>query len=88
MIVALSESRIDFNPYRDLLAKERRIIGCSDHTRDELLELVRFVLLGRLDMSRAISATVPLDAAAINAVLDDLDRGTPRVRTVITPQAT
>jgi propanol-preferring alcohol dehydrogenase len=83
MIVALSESKIDFNPYRDLLAKERRIIGCSDHTRDELLDLMRLASERRIDIGRAISGTVPLEAGAINAVLDDLDRGTAKLRTVI-----
>jgi propanol-preferring alcohol dehydrogenase len=83
MIVALSESKIDFNPYRDLLAKERRIIGCSDHTRDELVELLRFASEGRIDIGKAISGVVPLEAEAINSVLDELDRGTAKIRTVI-----
>ena len=38
---------------------------------------------GALDLSRAVSQTVALEAAAIDAVLDELERGTPRLRTVV-----
>lgn len=82
-VVALAESPFDFNPYRDLLARERRIVGCSDHLRTELPELMTLASSGRIDLSRAISHRVPLEAAAINATLDALDRGTSSVRTVI-----
>lgn len=79
MLVALNSRPIEFDPYRDVLARERRIIGCSDHTREELIELMSL----RLDLSSAITRRVPFDAHAINEVLDDLDRGTPHLRTVI-----
>jgi D-arabinose 1-dehydrogenase-like Zn-dependent alcohol dehydrogenase len=68
-----------FDPYADVLTKERRIIGCSDHTREELIELMRM----DLDLSRAITRRVPLQAEAITAVLDELERGTPHLRTII-----
>jgi len=83
VLVALSEAMLPLNPYRDVLAKERRLIGCSDHLREELVELLRFAANGELDVSPAISRRVPLDAAAINAVLDELDRGTEQLRSVI-----
>ena len=66
--------------YRDVLGRERRIIGCSDHTREELVELMQM----RPDLSRAITRRVPFEENAINDVLDDLDRGTSHIRTVIT----
>ncbi len=88
MCVALSESPIGFNPYRDLLARERRIIGSSDHLRDELVELMQFAAAGRIDLTPVLSKRVPLSATAINAALDDLDRGTAGLRTVIVPDAT
>ena len=84
VLVALSEAQLPINPYRDILAKERRIMGCSDHLKEELLDLMKFAANGRLDVSSAITRRIPLDAAAINAALDDLDRGTNAVRTVIT----
>lgn len=79
MLVAINSKPIEFDPYRDVLAKERRIIGCSDHTREELVEL----LDRNLDLGAAITRRVSFDAGEVNAVLDDLDRGTAHLRTVI-----
>jgi len=83
MIVAINLRELAIDPYRDLLANERHIIGVSDHTRDELVELLAMAARGDLDVARVITRRVPLDAAAINAVLDDLDAGTAHLRTVI-----
>ncbi|HKO57100.1 MAG TPA: alcohol dehydrogenase catalytic domain-containing protein [Thermoanaerobaculia bacterium] len=83
VVVALSEAPLTVNPYRDLLAKERSIIGCSDHTRGELVELLDLAATGRLELRHVISARVPFDAAAINAVLDGLEQGTGALRSVI-----
>jgi propanol-preferring alcohol dehydrogenase len=84
VLVALSERTIPFNPYRDILGKERRIVGCSDHLRSELLELMALAGDGKLMLQEAISGRVPLDAGSINGVLDELERGTPTLRRVIT----
>jgi propanol-preferring alcohol dehydrogenase len=83
MIVAINLRELAIDPYRDVLANERHIIGVSDHTRDELVELLAMAANGDLDISRVITRRVGLDAAAINAVLDDLDTGTAHLRTVI-----
>jgi propanol-preferring alcohol dehydrogenase len=85
VLVALSEEAITFNPYRDVLGKERRIVGCSDHLRQELLELMDLMSTGKLQLDDAISRRVPLEASAINGALDDLDRGTTTRRSVIIP---
>jgi propanol-preferring alcohol dehydrogenase len=85
MVVAISLPRLDCDPYRDLLARERRIIGCSDHLREELVELLDMVSDGDFDLSQAITRTVPLDAKEINAVLDDIEHGTTHLRSVILP---
>jgi len=87
VLVALSEAPITFNPYRDVLGKERRIVGCSDHTRAELVELFQLVSDGRLDLDEVISKRIPLEAGAINAALDELERATAAIRTVIVPAA-
>ncbi len=42
---------------------------------------------GRIDLSDVVTGTVPLEADAINAVLDDLESFSGGVRTVITPDA-
>jgi len=87
VLVALSEAMITFNPYRDILGKERRIVGCSDHTRAELVELFQLVSDGRLDLDGVISKRIPLEAGAINAALDALEGATTSIRTVILPTA-
>jgi len=79
MLVAINLRDMRLDPYADVLGKERRIIGVSDHTRDELLELMQM----RLDLSQAITRRVPLAAGDINGVLDELDRRTAHLRTVI-----
>jgi D-arabinose 1-dehydrogenase-like Zn-dependent alcohol dehydrogenase len=83
MIVAINLRSLEIDPYADVLAKERRIIGVADHTRAELVELMELARAGILDLSRAITRTVPLEAQAINGVLHELDRGTTHLRTVI-----
>jgi len=83
MIVAINLRELSIDPYREVLANERHIIGVSDHTRDELVELLAMAAQGELDMTRVITRRVPLDAVAINGILDDLDAGTAHLRTVI-----
>jgi 2-desacetyl-2-hydroxyethyl bacteriochlorophyllide A dehydrogenase len=83
ILVAINLRELDFDPYRDVLAKERHIIGCSDHLREELVEVLDLAARGAIDLSSAITRTVPLRADAIDAVLDDIDRGTAHLRTVI-----
>ncbi|HEX8154751.1 MAG TPA: alcohol dehydrogenase catalytic domain-containing protein [Thermoanaerobaculia bacterium] len=83
VVVALSEAPLDFNPYRDVLAKERRIIGSSDHTREELVALLQLASEGRIDLAPVITRRIELSADAINGALDELDRGTAGLRTVI-----
>lgn len=83
MIVAINLRSLQIDPYRDVLGWERRIIGVSDHTRDELLDLMEMARAGRIDLSDAITRRIPLDAKEIDAVLDDLDAGTAHLRSVI-----
>lgn len=86
VIVALDARPFVFDPYRDVLGRERRIIGCSDHTRGDLNDLMEFAASGSIDPSRAITRRVSLEAAAIDAVLDDLEAGTGHLRSVILPR--
>ena len=83
MIVAINLHALEIDAYRDVLARERHIIGVADHTREELVELLDLARRGAIDTSRVITRRVALDAAAINEVLDDLDAGTRHLRTVI-----
>jgi len=84
MIVAINLRKLEIDPYVDVLAGERRISGCSDHTREELFELMEMAKRRAIDLSKAVTRRVPLEAGAVNAVLDDLDRGTAHLRSVIT----
>jgi 2-desacetyl-2-hydroxyethyl bacteriochlorophyllide A dehydrogenase len=83
MIVAINLRAFEFNPFADLLVRERHIIGCSDHTRAELVELLDLAARGAVDLSRAITRTVPLEESAVNGALDDLEKGSGHLRTVI-----
>lgn len=83
VLVAINLRQLPLDPYADVLGRERRIVGCSDHTRDEIVELMALAASGKIDLSRAISRRIPLAAGAVNAALDDLERGTAHVRTVI-----
>ena len=84
-LAGLTRERISIAPYRDILNREAEIIGVSDHLAAEIPELMRFVLAGALDLSSAVSRMVPLEAAAINRVLDDLEAFRDDVRSVILP---
>jgi len=81
----LSDQKLELDPYREILGRERELIGSNDHTLAELSELIALVERGALELSPAITATLPLDAGAINGVLDALEQGRAGVRTVVVP---
>jgi len=83
-MVGLANAPTPVNMFRDLIGKEREIIGVSDHLPEEIDELLSLVQQGRLDIAPAISKTIPLDEAAVNKVFEELDSysGT-AIRTVI-----
>ncbi|HEV8628786.1 MAG TPA: zinc-binding dehydrogenase [Thermoanaerobaculia bacterium] len=83
ILVAINLRALAFDAYTDVLAYERRIVGCSDHTREELLELMDLARTGAINLARAVTRTVPRRAAEVNEVLDELERGTAHLRTVI-----
>jgi len=86
-LVGLNEKTIEIDPYRELLLKEAEIIGVSDHLASEIPTLIDFVLTGKLDLSKVISHTIPLEADMINETFDQLDNYRHPGRVVITPQA-
>lgn len=83
IIVGINRKPFEIDPYSDLLAREARIIGCSDHLLTELEPLLEMARSGALDLRRAVTRTVPFDAVRVNEVLDELEAGTGHVRTVI-----
>jgi propanol-preferring alcohol dehydrogenase len=83
-MVGLAHAATSIDMYRDLIGREREIIGVSDHLPGEIDELITLVRQGHLDVAPAISSTVALDAAAINSIFDELDSYSGNaVRTVI-----
>ena len=85
VIVGITDRTFEIAPYADLLMKEAQVLGAADHLAQELPLLLEMVRRRLLDLSGVITATIPLDAEAINQVLDRLERGEAGVRTVILP---
>lgn len=83
VIAGLAEHPLEIDTYRDLLGREAEVIGANDHLLTELPELIALVARGSLDMSRIVRRTVPLDANAVNGVLDELESFTAPERTII-----
>jgi D-arabinose 1-dehydrogenase-like Zn-dependent alcohol dehydrogenase len=84
-LAGITEQRFEIYPYDEVLNKEAEIIGVSDHLARELPLLIEWARQGKLDLTRGVTRTVPLDADAINNVLDRLERFGDDVRVVVTP---
>ena len=82
-IAGLTLETFEIAPYSELLSKEAEIIGVSDHLASEIPMLLEFVREGKLDLSRDIIRSVPLEAAAVNQALDRLEKFSEDVRVVI-----
>lgn len=85
VVVGITDQSFEIAPYADLLMKEAQVLGAADHLAQELPLLLEIARRRLLDLSQVITATIPLDAEAINRVLDRLERGEAGVRTVIQP---
>jgi 2-desacetyl-2-hydroxyethyl bacteriochlorophyllide A dehydrogenase len=84
-IAGLSNRTFEIASYAELLSPEAEIIGVADHLAQEMPLLLEFARQGKLKLEHVITRTVPLDAARINGVLDELDRYGDHVRSVIIP---
>ncbi len=84
-LAGLTDRRLSFSPYRELLNREAEVIGVSDHLESELRELIGHAERGELDLSAIVTHSVALDAPAINRVLDELESFGGGVRTVVCP---
>jgi len=74
-------------PYTDLVNGESELIGASDHTAAEIIELLELAAAGQLDLGGVVQRHGPLDAAAVNSAMDDLEQFGDVVRTVIVSDA-
>ncbi|MBS3784683.1 MAG: zinc-binding dehydrogenase, partial [Anaerolineae bacterium] len=86
VMVGIASQPLEIETYGELLGREAEVIGSADHLLQELPLLIEYTRRGVLDLSSVVTRTVPLDADAINGVLDQLDEFGAGVRTVITPQ--
>ncbi len=85
VVAGISDLPLELDTYSELLGREAEIIGTNDHLLHELTPLLEFARRGKLDLSGAVTRTVPLEAEAINRVLDDLEHFRSDLRTVILP---
>lgn len=85
VVAGISDRPLEIDTYHDLLGREAEVIGSNDHLLQELPLLVELARRGVLDLSEAVTRTVPLEAGAINAALDDLEAFRGEIRTVIVP---
>jgi len=85
VVVGITDRPLELDSYCEVLGKETEVIGSSDHLMSELPLLFEFARRGKLDLSSVITATVPLEANAVNACLDELESFGGGVRTVIRP---
>lgn len=83
-LVGLMQETFEVAPYAELLNKEAEIIGVSDHLASEIPLLLDLVRTGKLDLSHGIIRTIPLEAGAVNGVLDRLQEFGDDQRMVIT----
>lgn len=86
VIVGLSQTPLEVDPYRTLIGYEAEIIGSNDHLLDELPLLINLARQKTLDTSHVVSQKIPLDAQKINQRLDELENYTDDVRAVIVQQ--
>lgn len=82
-LAGLTQQPFGLNPYAELINQEAEVIGVSDHLAREIPELLAHAAAGRLDLTPVVTRRVPLEAAAINAVLDELAAFRGPTRTVI-----
>ena len=85
VVVGLSNRPLEINTYNELIGKELELIGSNDHHLHELPLLIEMARRKLLDTSRIVTRAIPLEANAVNATLDALEKFSGDVRTVIVP---
>jgi propanol-preferring alcohol dehydrogenase len=81
--VGLNDRSVPIDTYRDLIGREGELIGSNDHLLGELEELTAMAARGALVLDEVVTNRVPLEASAINAVLDALEQHRAPVRSVV-----
>jgi 2-desacetyl-2-hydroxyethyl bacteriochlorophyllide A dehydrogenase len=84
-LVGLTAESMSVLPYTEVINKEAEIIGVSDHLAAELPLLIQFARNGKLCFPEGTLRSVSLDAVQINAALDEVEKSSDHIRTVIVP---
>ncbi len=85
-LVGLTAESMSVLPYTEIINKEAKIIGVSDHLAAELSSLMQLAGSGKLCFPQDTLRLVTLDAAQINAALDAVENSVDYTRTVIVPR--
>ena len=85
VLVGITAEPLTLDTYREVLGGEAQVIGSNDHLLSELPTVIEMARRGILDTSRVVTRSIPLDAAAINAALDGLEKFAGGIRTVVVP---
>ena len=84
-LAGITDKPFDISSYHELINREAEIIGVSDHLANEIPLLLDFARMGKLNLSKVVTRTVPLEARIINDTLDRLEQFGEDVRVVIQP---
>ena len=84
-LVGIMEHSFDVAPYHEIINKEAEIIGVSDHLASEIPTLLDFARRRHLDLSHAVTRTIPLEANAVNETLDRMEKFGDDLRVIIKP---
>jgi 2-desacetyl-2-hydroxyethyl bacteriochlorophyllide A dehydrogenase len=87
-IVGLTAESLSILPYTELINKEVEVIGVSDHLAAELPLLMQLARSRKLSFPPDTLRSVDLDAAQINPALDEVEKSSNHIRTVIVPNTT
>jgi propanol-preferring alcohol dehydrogenase len=83
VIVGISKDSVQISPYKTVIGREMEIIGVNDHLKSELFELLRFVRLRKINLTRSVTHRVTLEI--INQGFGILESGHEKaIRVVVT----
>ena len=82
-LVGLTAESMSVLPYTEVINKEVEIIGVSDHLAAELPLLMQLARNGKLCFPQGTLRSIGLDAGQINAALDEVEKFSDHIRTVV-----
>lgn len=61
VLVGIGQEEMRISPYKTIIGKEMDLIGVNDHLSTELVQLIKLVSSGKLDLSDSVTHRVSLD---------------------------